>query len=60
LPHFADALLLLGEQLFLGGDAFAIQDKAHQVLAGHRADEQVALPFGKHVAGVEHHSRRRD
>ena len=47
LPHFADALLLIGEQLFLGDDALAVEHEAHEVLAGHRADEQVALPLGE-------------
>src|SRR4029453_13055429 len=41
LPDLTDPLLLLREQLFFGCYAFAAQHEAHQVLASHRADEQV-------------------
>src|SRR5262245_55815745 len=60
LSHFTNALLEIGQQLFLGDDALAAHHEANQVLASHRADEQVALPFREEIARVEHHAGRRD
>ena len=54
-PDLADALLLIGEQLFLCHDALAFEDESHEMLSRHGADEQVPLPLRKHVARVEHH-----
>src|SRR5687767_13897859 len=60
LLHFANPPFAVYEQSLFGDDSVALEHESHQVLPGHRTDEQVSPPRGEQVAGVEHHSRRPD
>src|SRR6185295_3562744 len=60
LADFADSRVELYEQRLLGDDSLAVQHEPDEPLAGHRADEEIALPLGEQVAGIERHAGRRD
>src|SRR5688572_9518954 len=51
--HLADALIQVRQQAFFTDDALAVELEMHERASGHRADEQIVLPFGEQVARVE-------
>src|SRR4051794_25571494 len=53
LPHIADPLLQIGQQVLLKNHAVRVQDDALEERASHAPDEDVALPPWKLVARVE-------
>src|SRR5687768_17130568 len=60
LPDFTNTLLAIDEQLLLGDHPIVLQDQTHEMLTGHRANEEVAFPLGKLIARIKRHARRAD
>src|SRR5205814_4932577 len=58
--HVADASQHALQQTLFFYDSFALELQAHKHLVAQRADEEIAFPARKPLAGVERHARRRD
>src|SRR5262245_5871714 len=57
LPHVADALATIGEQMLLARHAVTLERETHQARRAQAADEQVAAPGGNGPGRVELHAR---